>query len=148
METWNVIHMYAWWHASHAASSSDFSVCSLCMMSDNLTISSAHSCWHVFQEDDKLTKLVNQFGPKNWSKLARQLPGRAGKQCRERWVWTFKKQFFSVNSHFVIIFLLQICTCVLLIPAIHYQSRGITCSFGTSKLPDKKFHGTDFWSWY
>jgi hypothetical protein len=25
------------------------------------------------------------LGPKKWSKIAHQLPGRIGKQCRERW---------------------------------------------------------------
>lgn len=30
-------------------------------------------------------KLVLEFGPKNWSFIAKNLPGRIGKQCRERW---------------------------------------------------------------
>ena len=31
--------------------------------------------------------LVTQvFGEEKWSKIAKQLPGRNGKQCRERWV--------------------------------------------------------------
>jgi myb proto-oncogene protein len=29
--------------------------------------------------------LVAQYGAKNWSKIAGQLHGRIGKQCRERW---------------------------------------------------------------
>jgi len=41
------------------------------------------------QEDEKLVELVYQFGPKNWTKLAKQFPGRAGKQCRERLVGRF-----------------------------------------------------------
>ncbi|KAM3130758.1 hypothetical protein pb186bvf_017172 [Paramecium bursaria] len=36
------------------------------------------------EEDDQLIKLVNQHGPKNWSQIAKHLPGRIGKQCRER----------------------------------------------------------------
>jgi hypothetical protein len=26
-----------------------------------------------------------QFGPRQWSKISEYLPGRIGKQCRERW---------------------------------------------------------------
>lgn len=29
--------------------------------------------------------MVEQLGPKNWSQVAAALPGRIGKQCRERW---------------------------------------------------------------
>ena len=29
--------------------------------------------------------MVKQLGPKNWSQIALALPGRIGKQCRERW---------------------------------------------------------------
>lgn len=36
-------------------------------------------------EDEILLALVNEFGPKGWSKMAVALPGRVGKQCRERW---------------------------------------------------------------
>lgn len=32
-----------------------------------------------------MIKLVKLHGPKNWSKIAEQLKGRVGKQCRERW---------------------------------------------------------------
>ena len=37
------------------------------------------------EEDKKLAKMVEQLGPKNWSQIALGLPGRIGKQCRERW---------------------------------------------------------------
>jgi len=37
------------------------------------------------EEDEKIIQLVNELGPKQWSKIAQQLPGRIGKQCRERW---------------------------------------------------------------
>jgi transcription factor MYB, plant len=35
--------------------------------------------------DRKLVKLVEQFGLRKWSYIAQLLPGRVGKQCRERW---------------------------------------------------------------
>ena len=37
------------------------------------------------EEDDKLARMVEKLGPKNWSQIALSLPGRIGKQCRERW---------------------------------------------------------------
>eukprot|EP00904_Undaria_pinnatifida_P005545 jgi/Undpi1/211/HiC_scaffold_1.g00208.m1 len=37
------------------------------------------------EEDDSLMRLVEQYGPKRWSVIAMHLPGRIGKQCRERW---------------------------------------------------------------
>lgn len=37
------------------------------------------------EEDDILKRMVHQQGPRNWSAIAAQLPGRIGKQCRERW---------------------------------------------------------------
>lgn len=37
------------------------------------------------EEDQKIINFVNQNGTHNWGKLASLLPGRIGKQCRERW---------------------------------------------------------------
>jgi hypothetical protein len=37
------------------------------------------------EEDQKLRDLVTLKGPKKWSTIANELPGRIGKQCRERW---------------------------------------------------------------
>ena len=36
-------------------------------------------------EDDKIRRLVGEMGAQKWSQLANYLPGRIGKQCRERW---------------------------------------------------------------
>ncbi|KAG9142562.1 hypothetical protein Leryth_011657 [Lithospermum erythrorhizon] len=36
-------------------------------------------------EDSILTNLVSNFGPKNWTLIARGIPGRSGKSCRLRW---------------------------------------------------------------
>lgn len=40
------------------------------------------------EEDEKLVELVNQYGPKKWTFIALNLPGRRrrAKQVRERWV--------------------------------------------------------------
>lgn len=36
------------------------------------------------QEDERIAQLVAQYGAKKWSIIAQNLPGRIGKQCRER----------------------------------------------------------------
>ncbi|GMJ06690.1 myb domain protein 98 [Hibiscus trionum] len=37
------------------------------------------------EEDRVLVELVEQYGVRKWSHIAQMLPGRIGKQCRERW---------------------------------------------------------------
>ncbi|XP_077348942.1 myb-related protein A isoform X3 [Lithobates pipiens] len=37
------------------------------------------------EEDQRVIDLVEQYGPKKWSIIAKHLHGRIGKQCRERW---------------------------------------------------------------
>ena len=37
-------------------------------------------------EDNLLKALVHKLGPKKWSNIANYVPGRKGKQCRERWL--------------------------------------------------------------
>ncbi|KAL1308085.1 hypothetical protein HN51_050020 [Arachis hypogaea] len=37
------------------------------------------------EEDAVLSRLVAQFGARNWSMIARGVPGRSGKSCRLRW---------------------------------------------------------------
>ncbi|KAL3499389.1 hypothetical protein ACH5RR_038482 [Cinchona calisaya] len=37
------------------------------------------------EEDDLIIHLVEKLGSKRWSAIAKFLPGRIGKQCRERW---------------------------------------------------------------
>ena len=32
-----------------------------------------------------MIELVKKYGPKRWTLIAKQLKGRIGKQCRERW---------------------------------------------------------------
>ncbi|CAK88229.1 unnamed protein product (macronuclear) [Paramecium tetraurelia] len=36
-------------------------------------------------EDTQVMQLVEQYGPHKWTFIASKLPGRIGKQCRERW---------------------------------------------------------------
>lgn len=38
------------------------------------------------EEDEAIFKFIEVHGDKDWSKLAQLLPGRIGKQCRERWI--------------------------------------------------------------
>jgi len=39
----------------------------------------------LLQEDQTVIELVGKIGAKKWSQIAHELPGRIGKQCRERW---------------------------------------------------------------
>lgn len=41
------------------------------------------TAWAV-QEDAKIIALVSAYGARQWSRIANELPGRIGKQCRER----------------------------------------------------------------
>ncbi|KAI5073204.1 hypothetical protein GOP47_0011217 [Adiantum capillus-veneris] len=62
------------------------------------------------EEDDKIVELVDKFGAKKWSVIAQSLPGRIGKQCRERWhnhlnpnikkdAWTPQEELALVQAH-------------------------------------------------
>ena len=62
------------------------------------------------EEDEILRHLVGKEGPKNWSQIATSLPGRIGKQCRERWhnhldpninkeKWTQEEDKIILNLH-------------------------------------------------
>ena len=37
------------------------------------------------QDDMNLMKIVEQYGPSNWDKIASLMPGRNPRQCKERW---------------------------------------------------------------
>ncbi|CAO1942228.1 unnamed protein product [Urochloa humidicola] len=62
------------------------------------------------EEDDKIIDLVHKYGPTKWSVIAKSLPGRIGKQCRERWhnhlnpeirkdAWTPEEERALINAH-------------------------------------------------
>jgi hypothetical protein len=62
------------------------------------------------EENDKLVQLVKQYGAKRWSLIAMHLPGRVGKQCRERWhnhlnpnvrkdAWTAEEDYVIFECH-------------------------------------------------
>ncbi|CAK7353326.1 unnamed protein product [Dovyalis caffra] len=62
------------------------------------------------EEDEIIIELVNKYGPKKWSTIAQHLPGRIGKQCRERWhnhlnpainkeAWTQQEELALIRAH-------------------------------------------------
>ncbi|URE49475.1 Myb-like DNA-binding domain [Musa troglodytarum] len=62
------------------------------------------------EEDEKIISLVAKYGPKKWSIIAKSLPGRIGKQCRERWhnhldptikkdAWTVEEELALMDAH-------------------------------------------------
>ncbi|CAH8360354.1 unnamed protein product [Eruca vesicaria subsp. sativa] len=59
------------------------------------------------EEDAVLTKLVSRLGPRNWSLIARGIPGRSGKSCRLRWCNQLdpclkRKPFSDEEDHMII----------------------------------------------
>ena len=50
----------------------------------SLRIRCHHFTQPTMKEDAMVVNLVNKYGVKSWSFIARQLKGRLGKQCRER----------------------------------------------------------------
>ncbi|KAK1322569.1 Transcription factor MYB98 [Acorus calamus] len=62
------------------------------------------------EEDSLLVTLVNKHGMRRWSQIAKNLVGRIGKQCRERWhnhlrpdikkdTWTEEEERLLVEAH-------------------------------------------------
>ncbi|KAG8653611.1 transcription factor MYB3R-1 isoform X2 [Manihot esculenta] len=62
------------------------------------------------EEDDLIRDLVGKQGIKKWSEIAKHLPGRIGKQCRERWhnhlnpeikrtAWTKEEELTLIDAH-------------------------------------------------
>ncbi|XP_062090801.1 transcription factor MYB3R-1-like [Humulus lupulus] len=62
------------------------------------------------EEDEVIVELVNKYGAKKWSMIAEALPGRIGKQCRERWhnhlnpainkePWTQEEELTLIRAH-------------------------------------------------
>ncbi|CAL9099703.1 unnamed protein product, partial [Musa textilis] len=62
------------------------------------------------EEDEIIIDMVKKFGPKKWSAIAQALPGRIGKQCRERWhnhlnpainkePWTQEEEIALIHAH-------------------------------------------------
>lgn len=52
---------------------------------ENVTATSIVNGSWTREEDEKVIEWVKVHGPTSWTKLAETIPGRIGKQCRERW---------------------------------------------------------------
>ncbi|GAB2242826.1 hypothetical protein Droror1_Dr00019601 [Drosera rotundifolia] len=62
------------------------------------------------EEDERMIELIQKYGAQSWSCIAKHLPGRIGKQCRERWhnhldpsikkeAWTKEEESALVHYH-------------------------------------------------
>uniref|UniRef100_A0A1D1XDW3 Myb-related protein 3R-1 n=1 Tax=Anthurium amnicola TaxID=1678845 RepID=A0A1D1XDW3_9ARAE len=62
------------------------------------------------EEDKHIIELVNKYGAKKWAVIASKMPGRIGKQCRERWhnhlnpainkgAWTTEEEITLIRAH-------------------------------------------------
>lgn len=78
-------------------------------MTQRKTDSNSKRPW-TREENEKLMQLVKQYGAKRWSLIAMHLPGRVGKQCRERWhnhlnpsvrkdAWTAEEDYVIFECH-------------------------------------------------
>ncbi|GFZ14956.1 myb domain protein 1 [Actinidia rufa] len=59
------------------------------------------------EEDAVLSRLVSKFGARNWSLIARGIPGRSGKSCRLRWCnqldpCVMRKPFTDEEDHIIL----------------------------------------------
>ena len=63
------------------------------------------------EEDDAMIRLVERYGTRKWSVVGSHIPGRNGKQCRERCV---PVSFFFVGfwRHWSTCFPVSLCVCV------------------------------------
>jgi hypothetical protein len=77
-------------------------------MDDSTSVKTRRGPWTV-EEDELLTTLVKKHGTKKWATVAELVPGRIGKQCRERWLnhlrtdvlktaWTYEEDVTLVNA--------------------------------------------------
>ncbi|EAZ03361.1 hypothetical protein OsI_25500 [Oryza sativa Indica Group] len=62
------------------------------------------------EEDEVLRQMVQHHGDRKWAEIAKSLPGRIGKQCRERWtnhlhpdikkgIWTEEEDRKLIRAH-------------------------------------------------
>ena len=62
------------------------------------------------EEDNLVRALVDKYGPQRWSFIAKFVPDRLGKQCRERWhnhlnpmilksEWSFEEEWILYLAH-------------------------------------------------
>ncbi|XP_078427473.1 uncharacterized protein LOC144699986 [Wolffia australiana] len=62
------------------------------------------------EEDEFIINLVKTYGAKKWAVIASKMPGRIGKQCRERWhnhlnpaikkcAWTTEEEITLIRAH-------------------------------------------------
>lgn len=69
-------------------------------------------CWSK-EEDELIVNLVERFGTKHWSMIAKHLKGRLGKQCRNRWhnhlnpkikrsSWTSEEDLIIYKAHSIL----------------------------------------------
>ena len=53
-------------------------------VSDNSRSKAPKRPW-LREEDQLIREYVMDYGARNWTRIASRIPGRHGKQCRERW---------------------------------------------------------------
>ncbi|KAF7131848.1 hypothetical protein RHSIM_Rhsim09G0170900 [Rhododendron simsii] len=85
------------------------------------------------EEDEILSRVVSKFGARNWSLIARGIPGRSGKSCRLRWCNQLdpcvkRKPFtglllLNLVMEFVLRCLAVYCTLIVVVSGILVESQ-------------------------
>ena len=94
--------------ASASTSSSSTAVAAVASVKDSKD-SEDRKPW-TKEEDEHVTNLVTKYGTKKWSLVGSFLPGRTGKQCRERWhnhlnpqikkdIWALEEDNIIIKAH-------------------------------------------------
>ena len=80
---------------------------------NNMTFKSKKKGTWSEEEDKILTEKVKEIGLRNWILVSKHLPGRIGKQCRERWYkcldpsiskeeWTLEEDMKVVKLYYIL----------------------------------------------
>ncbi len=99
------------------------------------------------EEDNEIVAFVDRFGPRSWSLIASRLPGRKGKQCRERWYnqldpsintlpWTASEDFVLIQAHQAVPahFFLILCSPPAIQTACPLSTKELSSSSHTANL--------------
>ena len=82
-------------------------------------------------EDYLLKKMVSEHGLNSWNEISIQIPGRSGKQCRERWMIhhdpNLKKEIFTHEEDQLLIYYQRLCGNKWSLISKYIEGRSATC---------------------
>lgn len=101
--------MHTSWGAQWPAATAENTTHALASAKNSALVCGQKRQW-TEEEDRIVCEHVRKLGPRKWSKIASNLPGRIGKQCRERWhnhlnpdirktPWTAEEDGIILHAH-------------------------------------------------